>query len=149
MITRPLELATKLRPEPRNFDWLFFVNLGLIGLFFALFGSPFVLAPGLGVNFRLPTVASANTGARPPTHVISIKNSGQIFSNAGLQKMDELSDWLMKQAATVSSPLLLVRGGDGVPISMVADVASAARRAGFETVWAAEEPSGDSGKAAR
>ena len=32
MITRPLDLASKLRPEPRNFDWLFFVNAGLLSL---------------------------------------------------------------------------------------------------------------------
>lgn len=149
MITRPLDLASRLRPEPRNLDWLFFVNAGLLGLFFALFGSRFVLAPGLGVDFRLPVVAGANAGARPPTHVISITNGGQIFTNAGLQKMDEMGDWLLKQAVGVEAPLLLVRGGDRVPISVVADVASAARRAGFETIWAAEEPVKPSGKGER
>jgi biopolymer transport protein ExbD len=30
MITRPLDLASKLRPEPRNFDFLFLINGGLI-----------------------------------------------------------------------------------------------------------------------
>ena len=30
MITRPLDLASKMRPEPRNFDWLFYVNAGLL-----------------------------------------------------------------------------------------------------------------------
>ena len=48
MITRPLELSSRLRPEPRTFDWVFYVNGGLIVLFFSLFGSQFVLAPGLG-----------------------------------------------------------------------------------------------------
>ena len=32
MITRPLDIAAKLRPEPRNFDFLFFVNGGLLVL---------------------------------------------------------------------------------------------------------------------
>ena len=32
MITRPLDLASRLRPEPRSFDWLFYVNGGVIVL---------------------------------------------------------------------------------------------------------------------
>ena len=32
MLSRPLDLASRLRPEPRNFDWLFIVNGGLIAL---------------------------------------------------------------------------------------------------------------------
>ena len=30
MITRPLDLASRLRPAPRTFDFWFFVNIGLI-----------------------------------------------------------------------------------------------------------------------
>ncbi len=140
MITRPLDLSARLRPAPRHFDWLFFVNVGLLGLFFALFGSRFVLAPGLGVDFRLPLVAGANAGARPATHVISVINSGQIFTNDGLRKMSELGDWLKGKAKTTEAPLLLVRAGADVPTAVLADVASAARQAGFDMIWAAGEP---------
>ena len=34
MITRPLDLALELQPEPRSFDALFYINVGLVGLFF-------------------------------------------------------------------------------------------------------------------
>ena len=54
MITRPLDLASKLRPEPRSLDALFYVNVGVLALFFTMLGSRFVLAPGLGVDFQLP-----------------------------------------------------------------------------------------------
>ena len=54
MITRPLDLASKLRTEQRSLDALFWVNVGILVLFFTLFGSRFVLAAGLGVNFSLP-----------------------------------------------------------------------------------------------
>lgn len=140
MITRPLDLASRLREPPRGFDWLFFVNVGLLGLFFALFGSRFVLAPGLGIDFRLPIVAGANANARPATHVVSVINSGQIFTSDGLRKMSELADWLKLQARGTAAPLLLVRAGADVPTSVLADVASAARGAGFEMIWAAGEP---------
>ena len=53
MITRPLDLAAKMRAEPRSFDALFYVNVGVLALFFLVFGSRFVLAPGLGVDFKL------------------------------------------------------------------------------------------------
>ncbi len=140
MITRPLDLASKLRPEPRNFGALFYVNMGLLGLFFTLFGSRFVLAPGLGVDFRLPTVTGATANARPPTHVITVTNSGQIFTGAGLRKMDELPAWLREQAKGVESPTLLVRGESLVPNAVVAEISGAAKLAGFESViWAAEE----------
>lgn len=139
MITRPLDLASKLRPEPRHFDGLFFVNAGLLVLFLSLFGSRFVLAPGLGVDFRLPAVAGATAGARAPTHVISVINSGQIFTSDGLRKLADLKDWLAQNAKNTRSPLLLVRGSSGVPMSVLADIASAAKATGYEVLWAASE----------
>jgi len=142
MITRPLELASRLREPPRSLDGLFYVNVGLLALFFSLFGSRFVLAPGLGIEFRLPGVAGANANARPATHVISVINSGQIFTADGLRKMSELADWLKLQAQGTAAPLLLVRAGADVPTAVLADVASAARGSGFEMIWAAGEPPG-------
>ena len=139
MITRPLDLASKLRPEPRNFDWLFFVNSGLLVLFFGLFGSRFVLAPGLGVDFRLPAVVGASAAARAPTHVVSVVNSGQIFTSDGLRKLADLNEWRGQNAKGVRSPLLLVRGSSGVPMSVLAEIASAATAAGYEVLWAASE----------
>ncbi len=139
MITRPLDLAARLRPPPRNFDGLFLVNAGLLVLFFALFGSRFVLAPGLGVDFRLPQVSGANANARPPTHVISVINSGQIFTTDGLRKMSELGAWLKAQATKTESPLLLVRAGDDVPMAVLVEIASAAHGAGFKMLFAVGE----------
>jgi len=140
MITRPLDLAAKLRSEPRNLDWLFFVNAGLLVLFFALFGSRYVLAPGLGVDFRLPAVAGANAGARPPTHVISVVNSDQILTSDGLRKLGDLKGWLAENSKGAPAPLLLVRGSDGLPMSVLAEISSAAAATGFEVIWAASEP---------
>jgi biopolymer transport protein ExbD len=146
MITRPLDLSSRLQPAPRSLDWLFFVNAGMLVMFFALFGSRFVLAPGLGLDFRLPTVAGANASARPATHVIDVINSGQIFTQDGLRKMSELRGWLADQAARTESPLLLVRADVSVPTAVLADVVSAARSAGFEMIWAVGEPSAGEGR---
>ncbi len=144
MITRPLDLAARLRREPRNFDFLFFVNGALIVLFFSLFGSRFVLAPGLGVDFRLPEMGGARSGAMVTERVISVLPSGQIFAADGLLSRAQLREWLKGEAAKLREPSLLVRAGAGVPLSQLAEIVSAAQEAGFtRIVVGAEETSGD------
>ena len=139
MITRPLELSSRLRGEPRSFDWLFFANAGLLVLFFSLFGSAFVLAPGLGVEFQLPRIEGANANARPPTHVINVLSSGQILTNDGRRSLPQLTDWLKEQGRTAKQPRLLVRGDATVSTGMQAEIVSAANAGGFEVLWAAVE----------
>ena len=142
MITRPLDLASRLRPEPRSFDWLFYVNGGAIVLFFSLFGSRFVLAPGLGVNFRVPTMPGALAGAAPTTHRISVVRSDLVFvDDKGAITMAELRAWLRDAAKKARQPSLLVLVGVGVPTTAFAEIASAAYGAGFVQVqMGAQEP---------
>ena len=121
MITRPLDLAARLRPPPRNFDWVFLAVGGLIVLFFDLFGSRFVLAPGLGVDFRLPTMPGALAGASTTTA--------------------QLKNWLTAEAKTAKAPVLLVQASDDVPMAKLTEVGTIAREAGFAWVqFAANEP---------
>lgn len=139
MITRPLDLARRLRGEPRNFDFLFYVNAGLIVLFFGLFGSRFVLAPGLSVDFQMPVMSGALAGAATTDRFISVLPSGQIFAD-GLMNMEQLRDWLKVEAKKLKQPSLLVRASKGVPIDQLTEIVSAAREAGFtRVVWGAEE----------
>jgi biopolymer transport protein ExbD len=134
-----LDIASKLRPEPRNFDVLFYVNAGLIALFFVLCGSRFILAPGLGVDFQVPMVSGAMAGAVTTDHYISVLPSGQIFAN-GLVNMNQLEEWLKIEAKKLKEPSLLVRTSADVPVSQLAEIVSVAREAGFRVVWGAEEP---------
>lgn len=140
MITRPFDLASRLRPEPRSFDWLFFVNAGLLVLFFTFFGSRYVLSPGLGMDYALPEVPGATAEARVTTHVITVVNAGQIFVGDGVRGIDQLQDWLNAQARTEKHPSLLVRASSGVPSGLLARILGMARVAGFSVVVAAEEP---------
>lgn len=139
MITRPLDLSSRLRSAPRSFDWLFLVNGGLIALFFVLFGSRFVLSPGLGVDFELPRVPAGAADTRLTTHVITIVNAGQIFVGDGLRSVDQLQEWLTQQAKAEKRPALLVRASSGVPASILARVVGMAHQAGFSVTVAAEE----------
>jgi len=141
MISRPLDLSTRLSRPPADWDWLFFVNLGLIVLFFFLFGSRFVLAPGLGSDFRMPVMAAAREGAAPTTHVISVKRGGLIFTDTGNLSMPQLREWLRKQATTVQHPILLMRASADVSYDELVEIDAAAREAGFAgIVWGGEPP---------
>jgi biopolymer transport protein ExbD len=140
MITRPLDLASRLRPPPRSFDWLFFVNAGLIVLFFSLFGSRFVLAPGVAIDFQLPEVAGARAAARPTTHYVRVTSTGQIFAGDGLRDLAQLRIWLEQQAKTNAHPTLLIQASSSVRMSIINAIVSAATAAGFSVQYAAAEP---------
>ncbi len=144
MIARPLDLASRLRSEPRNFDFLFFVNGGLIVLFFLLFGSRFVLAPGLGVDFQMLTVPGARSGATQTTHRITVKPSGLIFIEDGPADLERLGKWLESEAKKTRQPSLLIIASKDVPGGKIAEIANVAHATGFVKVqWAAEEPTAE------
>jgi biopolymer transport protein ExbD len=141
MIARPLDLASRLRPASRDFDTLFYVNVGLLALFFALFGSRFVLSPGLSLNFQVPQVAGAGEGAMPTTSYLSVLRTGQIFTDDGLFSMAQLQDWLQAQAKQYRRPSLLIRASAGAPVSSLTEISNLAFKAGFiRVVLGAEEP---------
>ena len=141
MIARPLDLASKLRPEPRNFDFLFYVNVGLLVLFFFMFESRFVLAPGLGVSFRLPEIAGARSGAVQTTHHITVQASGVIIINDGPADPERLENWLRGEAKNTRRPSLLIIASDLVSHGLISKVSKMAIAAGFTVQIAAEEPS--------
>ena len=146
MITRPLDLASKLRPEPRNLDALFFVNGGLIVLlFFWLISSRFVLAPGLEVDFRIQQIPGAQAGASATTHNITVERSGLIIIADGPADLPRLREWLKAEAKKVRQPSLLVKASEGVSLGELGDIWSAAHEAGFTVLWAAEEPAATAG----
>jgi biopolymer transport protein ExbD len=145
MITRPLDLASRLRPPPRNFDGFFVVNGGLVLFFFALLGSRFVLAPGLGVDFQLPEIPGARAEAVRTTHDIAVKEGGLIIAGNGSITKKSLGEWLKGEAKITKEPVLLVRADARVPWSDLADILGLAREAGFRVQLAAEDPAARQG----
>jgi biopolymer transport protein ExbD len=140
MITHPLDLASRLRPPPRNLDMLFLVNGALIMMFFVLFGSRFVLAPGLGVDFRLPDMALADGGAAPTAVVISLRRSGMVLVDDGMLDYAQLQGWLEKRARREKGLALLVRADRRVALEDLGIIAEMAANAGFTggVQWAME-----------
>jgi biopolymer transport protein ExbD len=134
MISRPLDLASRLRPPPQGMGALHYVNVLLLGIFFVLFGSRFVLSPGLGVDFEMPRLEGARAGAAQTPFYINVLRSGQIFTDDGLVDQVQLHDWLKARAAREPHPTLLIRASADVKLSELVEIRSAAREAGFGNV---------------
>ncbi len=140
MITRPLDLAARLAPPPRRMEYVFFVNVALIAVFFGFWGSPYILAPGLRADF-LPVAPGARAGAVPTTDYVSVRASGQIVTSEGLKTPAQLEEWLKHRPRSRAGvkPALLLLADRAVPMGALTGIISAADRAGFTTVVVAAE----------
>jgi biopolymer transport protein ExbD len=145
MITRPLDLASRPRRLPRNFDAFYFINAGLLVLFFLMFGSRFVLAPGLGVRlkggFALPAMEGAQAHAVATNVFISVPRSGVALVDEGMITYPRLGGWLQARAKEHKAPVLLIRADRSVPMQDIADIEALATTAGFVYVQVAFEES--------
>ena len=140
MITRPLDLSSRLRPPPRNFDSLFYVSAGLIVLMFVLFGSRFVLSPGLKVDFKLPVMPTALPGAAATDVVIAIKGADLIFVEGAKVDSAGLRIWLIERAKGHAGLRLLVQADVTLTTKDLTSIYEMAHDAGFAGVQIAAEP---------
>jgi len=139
MLSRPLDLASRLTPSPRNFDLFFYINVGALALFFITFGSRFILAPGLVI--ALPEISTARSQAVRTTSHLKLLASGQILTDAGMQTLSELPAWLKSEAMLAKKPVLLVLAGVDVPVESITRVYGMASEAHFsEIVLGAQQP---------
>ena len=147
MITRPLDLAARLRPAPRGLDALFYVNVGALAVFFLLFGSRFVLAPGLAVDFALPEAEAAALSAKPTDVVIAVPASDMAVVDGAVLNFSALGAWLRANgAAAGEGRRLLVQAAASLPTGDLARLQAMAAEAGFAgVIVAADRASGATG----
>ncbi len=142
MITRPLDLSSRLKPAPRGIDALFYVNVAALAVFFYVFGSRFVLAPGLAVDFALPLADAAGTARLETDVVIAVPASNMAVVDGAVVDFKGLGDWLRAQAgsaAVVGAPKkrLLVQASGSLPARDLTQVYALAADAGFGGVLVA------------
>lgn len=147
MITRPLELQSRLSPPPRDLDFFAWVNVGVIVLFFGLLGSRFVLAPGIPVgvsdaSLALPEVKGAVDGAVPASVVVSYRRDNVILFEGGMYTPTELRKHLAVYATEHPQAVLLVRADRQVSMQAFLQLCEMARDVGFTKVLAAAENPG-------
>jgi len=143
MITRPLELQSRLSPPPRDLDFFAWVNVGLIVLFFSLLGSRFILAQGLLVGaseegLKLPTSAGQQFVATASV-VVSYRQDDVILFEGSIVKLPELQQKLEAYAKQHPGEVLLLLADKHVSAQAVTDLSVMARAAGFSYVLMAGE----------
>lgn len=134
MITRPLDLASRLKPVARGWDTLFYINAGALALFFLLFGSRYVLAPGLGVDFALPTAGEAATSTLITDVVIAVPAPGMVVVEGAVVDYAGLAGWLRTRVAGERRKRLLVQASASLPARDLAEIYALAADAGFSGV---------------
>lgn len=147
MITRPLDLASRMSPPPRDLNAVAWVNVGVIALFFGLLGSRFVLAPGMPVgvgepgSIVLPAVgaASATTGAA--SVVVSYRRDNVILFEGGMYSLTELRKHMEVYVREHPGAVMLVRADRQVSMQAFLDLCNMARTVGFTNVLVAAETS--------
>lgn len=153
MITRPLDLQSRLSPPPRDLDFFAWVNMGLIALFFGVLGSQFILAPGLPIgvggeegSLVLPQASGAIEGAGPASVVVSYRRDNVILFEGGMYTLPELRKQMETYAREHPGAVMLVRADRQVSMQAFLDLCEMAREVGFANVLAAaEQPATGSG----
>ena len=150
MITRPLDLESRLSRPSRDFDFVAWVNVGLIALFFVLLGSRFVQAPGLLVgasteSFDLPKSESLQYSAAGSV-VVSYRRDDVILFEGAIVKLPELRQRLAEHAKKHPSEVLLLLADRHVTLQAITELSSMAKSVGFAYVQTAAQtadPDGD------
>lgn len=137
MVTQPLDLQSHLRPQPRNLDVFYFADLALLGVFFMLMGSQFVLAPGMPMN--LPVIEDSTSLAQPADVVVSMRSDDGILFEGGLFPLKAFEVKLAEVVAARGAVTVLVRVDRQVTAQGLLDLCVAARKAGAKHVQIAAE----------
>ena len=144
MITRPLELQSRLSAPPRDLDFFAWVSVGVIALFFGLLGSKFVLAPGVPVGVEsnsldLPQVGGAAEGLGQASVVVSYRRDNVILFEGGMYTLAELRKHMEAYTKQHPKAVMLVRADRQVSMQAFLDLCEMARQVGFANVVAAAE----------
>lgn len=139
MITRPLDLASKLREASPGGVHLFYINVGLLALFFGLFGSRFVLSPGLSTDFVLPKAGVPGVSAQIADLVIAVPSSGIALADGQVLDFRSLGLWLKEKNTNSSRRRLLIQASSSLPAKDLAEIYVLAAKAGFAGVLIATE----------
>lgn len=141
MITRPLDLQSRLKPPSKRLNPLPLFDVLLIAFFFSLFSSSFVLSPGLTIN--LPEGGSGP--GLPATAVLTVHSDDMLLFEGRILNMSGLAEALRDHASGPGEENLLIRFDRNVSVQTLLAVAETARAEGVARVQLAAEPQTEAG----
>jgi biopolymer transport protein ExbD len=141
MITRPFNFESHLKELPTRFDGIPFVNVALLGLFFALLSSRFVLAPGIALE--LPTVEGVPRDMAAASRVLTLSESEgaeMLIFEGRMCTLESFRQLLDVRRGEFDSEVLLVRADRDVSLQLLSQVWALSSQAGFSRILLAAEP---------
>ncbi len=141
MITRPFNFESRLKELPTRFDSIPFINVGLLGLFFVLLSSRFVLAPGIAID--LPTVEGVPRDVAAASRVLTLSESQgaeMLIFEGRMCTLESFKQLLEARKGEFESDVLLVRADRDVSLQLLAKVWALGAQAGFSRILLAAEP---------
>jgi biopolymer transport protein ExbD len=145
MITRPLDLQSRLSAPPRDADVFFWLNAGAVALFFGLLGSRFILGPGVPVQINggppgldIPRTATVTQGAA--SVVVSYRRDNMVLFEGGIFELRDLNAPMEKYVKGHPGATMMMRVDKQVSVQGLLDLLDLAKKAGFAHVWLAAEP---------
>lgn len=152
-VTAPLNLRQYLRRMDTRLDPVPFVNLLLLGLFFALCNSQFLLPPGIPIN--LPAERMGGLVPEPVAAVVTVLppasgdqgGTGMVLFGGDLIRQEALEDALASFLKEHPSehPILLLKMDARASLAQLVSISEAARRSGFSSMQIAAEELGEEG----
>lgn len=144
-LTAPLNLRRYLRRQDDRMDSVPFVDLMLLGLFFSLTSSSFLLPPGVPIN--LPRNEGTAIVSEPVAAVVTVlppapgEDSGLIIFGGDIIHQNALEEALREflRVHPSGEPILLLKMDAKASISQLVSISSAARSSGFSAVQIAAE----------
>ncbi|MEZ5276715.1 MAG: biopolymer transporter ExbD [Opitutaceae bacterium] len=146
MKARPFDFEAQLHPKSRRMDPVPFIDACLIAIFFSLFGSSYVFAPG--ITLRLPHSRTAAADALPIYEVLTvgeIEGSERILFDGRIFNLETFGQSLLSAGQERNETTLLVRVGEDVSVGTLSRVCDIARAAGFLEIQIAAEPEVEGG----
>lgn len=138
MITSPLDLKSHIRKPTRHFDVAPLFDVLLIGLFFGLFWSDIVIAPGLTIN--LPNARTHELSGSPASAVLTVRPNEMFLFEGRILSPESLGPALREQVMTRGPVHLLIQFDRDVSVQTFLSISETAREAGVARIVLAAKP---------
>lgn len=137
MITAPLNLRSYLHQRDRRIDPVPFLDICVIALFFGLFSSRFLLAPGMSID--LPQGEPGLVRGTPAAAVLTILENNRLIFEGQIFEPESLGTRIgaFASRAGIEGETLLVKMDRRADFEVLVVVSEIARRSGFARVQVA------------
>ncbi len=139
MITRPLNLQSRLKKPSLRFDVVALFDILVIVFGFTLLSSRFIFAPGITID--LPRVAADDLVGIRTDAVLTIGANEMLLFEGAILNYDNFVDRLRDHFREDPDGSLLIRADRRIPMQTLLEVAELARSAGVARVQVAAAPS--------